>query len=59
MILRREFAAAVGYLNLILPEEKRLNFIHWDYHKYSKRYRQLIQFFAIFILILCYFYSNS
>lgn len=36
MILRREFAHAVGYLNSVLPEERRLNFIHWDYHKYSK-----------------------
>jgi len=50
MILRREFAQAVGYLNSILPEEKRLNFIHWDYHKYSKRYR--------LPMILFYLYSN-
>nr|XP_024397678.1 phosphoinositide phosphatase SAC1-like isoform X3 [Physcomitrium patens] len=36
MMLRREFATAVGYLNSILPKERRLNFIHWDFHKYAK-----------------------
>uniref|UniRef100_A0A2P2KSW8 Phosphoinositide phosphatase SAC1 n=2 Tax=Rhizophora mucronata TaxID=61149 RepID=A0A2P2KSW8_RHIMU len=36
MILRREFANAVGYLNSILPEENHLKFIHWDFHKFSK-----------------------
>ncbi|KAG0559776.1 hypothetical protein KC19_10G128300 [Ceratodon purpureus] len=36
MMLRREFASAVGYLNLILPSERRLNFIHWDFHKFAK-----------------------
>lgn len=37
MMLRREFANAVGYLNQILPEESQLKFIHWDFHKFAKR----------------------
>ncbi|XP_023550064.1 phosphoinositide phosphatase SAC1 [Cucurbita pepo subsp. pepo] len=36
MMLRREFASAVGYLNQILPEENHLQFIHWDFHKFAK-----------------------
>ncbi|KAL1824923.1 hypothetical protein ACET3Z_011701 [Daucus carota] len=36
MMLRREFTSAVGYLNQILPEEKQLKFIHWDFHKFAK-----------------------
>ncbi|KAG6547526.1 hypothetical protein Mapa_010974 [Marchantia paleacea] len=36
MMLRREFATAVGYLNNILSEESRLKFIHWDFHKFAK-----------------------
>ncbi|KAL0927812.1 hypothetical protein M5K25_002023 [Dendrobium thyrsiflorum] len=36
MMLRREFANAVGYLNQILPEEGQLKFIHWDFHKFAK-----------------------
>ncbi|KAJ3681440.1 hypothetical protein LUZ60_015929 [Juncus effusus] len=36
MMLRREFTNAVGYLNSILPEEKQLQFIHWDFHKFAK-----------------------
>ncbi|XP_039122953.1 phosphatidylinositol-3-phosphatase SAC1-like isoform X1 [Dioscorea cayenensis subsp. rotundata] len=36
MMLRREFASAVGYLNQILPEESQLKFIHWDFHKFAK-----------------------
>ncbi|XP_010535227.1 PREDICTED: phosphoinositide phosphatase SAC1 [Tarenaya hassleriana] len=36
MMLRREFTNAVGYLNSILPEEKHLKFIHWDFHKFAK-----------------------
>ncbi|GMH00340.1 hypothetical protein Nepgr_002179 [Nepenthes gracilis] len=36
MMLRREFANAVGYLNQILSEEKHLKFIHWDFHKFAK-----------------------
>ncbi|XP_028761182.1 phosphoinositide phosphatase SAC1-like [Neltuma alba] len=36
MILRREFANAVGYLNQILPKENELRYIHWDFHKFSK-----------------------
>ncbi|XP_011003983.1 PREDICTED: phosphoinositide phosphatase SAC1-like isoform X1 [Populus euphratica] len=36
MMLRREFTNAVGYLNTIFPEEKQLQFIHWDYHKFAK-----------------------
>lgn len=38
MMLRREFANAVGYLNQILSEENHLKFIHWDFHKFAKRY---------------------
>ncbi|KAG2691271.1 hypothetical protein I3760_08G002000 [Carya illinoinensis] len=37
MMLRREFANAVGYLNQILSEENHLRFIHWDFHKFAKR----------------------
>lgn len=37
MILRREFANAVGYLNQGLTDEAKLKFIHWDFHKYAKR----------------------
>lgn len=36
MMLRREFANAVGYLNQILPRENHLRFIHWDFHKFAK-----------------------
>ncbi|KAB2040923.1 hypothetical protein ES319_D02G116000v1 [Gossypium barbadense] len=36
MMLRREFAHAVGYLNAILSEENQLKFIHWDFHKFAK-----------------------
>ncbi|XP_022152421.1 phosphoinositide phosphatase SAC1 isoform X2 [Momordica charantia] len=36
MMLRREFASAVGYLNQILSEENHLQFIHWDFHKFAK-----------------------
>ncbi|VFR00828.1 unnamed protein product [Cuscuta campestris] len=36
MMLRREFAYAVGYLNQILTEEHQLKFIHWDFHKFAK-----------------------
>eukprot|EP00850_Spirogloea_muscicola_P018409 SM000168S02608 [mRNA] locus=s168:133636:139322:- [translate_table: standard] len=36
MILRREFAAAMAYLNLVLPEEQRPHYIHWDFHKFAK-----------------------
>lgn len=36
MMLRREFANAVGYLNQILPKENHLRFIHWDFHKFAK-----------------------
>jgi hypothetical protein len=37
MMLRREFTNAVGYLNQMYPEERRLKFIHWDFHKFAKR----------------------
>ncbi|XP_073226134.1 phosphatidylinositol-3-phosphatase SAC1 isoform X2 [Cicer arietinum] len=37
MMLRREFANAVGYLNQIFPVENHLRFIHWDFHKFAKR----------------------
>ncbi|XP_065881118.1 phosphatidylinositol-3-phosphatase SAC1 isoform X2 [Euphorbia lathyris] len=36
MMLRREFANAVGYLNAIFSEENHLKFIHWDFHKFAK-----------------------
>lgn len=36
MMLRREFANAVTYLNEIFSEEKHLTFIHWDFHKFAK-----------------------
>ncbi|KHN32474.1 Polyphosphoinositide phosphatase [Glycine soja] len=36
MMLRREFANVVGYLNQILPVENHLRFIHWDFHKFAK-----------------------
>ncbi|KAG9144517.1 hypothetical protein Leryth_010735 [Lithospermum erythrorhizon] len=36
MMLRREFANAVGYLNQILPEASHLKFIHWDFNKFAK-----------------------
>ncbi|KAJ4701195.1 Phosphoinositide phosphatase family protein [Melia azedarach] len=36
MMLRREFANAVGYLNTIFPEENQVRFIHWDFHKFAK-----------------------
>ncbi|XP_024365419.1 phosphatidylinositol-3-phosphatase SAC1 isoform X2 [Physcomitrium patens] len=36
MMLRREFANAVGYLNQTYPEENQLKFIHWDFHKFAK-----------------------
>ncbi|KAL8482512.1 hypothetical protein ACS0TY_027995 [Phlomoides rotata] len=36
MMLRREFANAVGYLNQILYEDNQLKFIHWDFHKFAK-----------------------
>ncbi|KQJ94805.1 phosphoinositide phosphatase SAC1 [Brachypodium distachyon] len=36
MMLRREFFNAVGYLNQNVPEEKKLRFIHWDFHKFAK-----------------------
>ncbi|KAL5778854.1 hypothetical protein ACOSQ2_009591 [Xanthoceras sorbifolium] len=36
MMLRREFASAVGYLNTILPVENHVRFIHWDFHKFAK-----------------------
>jgi hypothetical protein len=37
-MLRREYFAAVGYLNQNVPEEKKLRFIHWDFHKFAKRF---------------------
>lgn len=36
MMLRREFANAVGYLNTIFSEDNHLKFIHWDFHKFAK-----------------------
>eukprot|EP00898_Chlorokybus_atmophyticus_P006892 jgi/Chlat1/7203/Chrsp57S06849 len=36
MVLRREFANAVSYINQVLPEEKQIKYIHFDFHKHSK-----------------------
>ncbi|XP_047080480.1 phosphatidylinositol-3-phosphatase SAC1-like [Lolium rigidum] len=36
MMLRREFSKAVEYLNQNVPEERKLRFIHWDFHKFAK-----------------------
>ncbi|XP_062193033.1 phosphatidylinositol-3-phosphatase SAC1-like isoform X2 [Phragmites australis] len=36
MMLRREYFNAVGYLNQNVPEERKLRFIHWDFHKFAK-----------------------
>jgi hypothetical protein len=36
MMLRREYFNAVGYLNQNIPEERKLRFIHWDFHKFAK-----------------------
>ncbi|CAI8600522.1 unnamed protein product [Vicia faba] len=36
MMLRREFANAVGYLNQVFPVDNHLRFIHWDFHKFAK-----------------------
>ncbi|KAL6857122.1 hypothetical protein ACP4OV_018504 [Aristida adscensionis] len=36
MMLRREYGNAVKYLNENLPEEKKLTFIQWDFHKFAK-----------------------
>jgi hypothetical protein len=38
MMLRREYCRAVEYLNQNVPEEKKLRFIHWDFHKFAKRF---------------------
>ena len=38
MMLRREFSKAVEYLNQNVPEERKLRFIHWDFHKFAKRF---------------------
>ncbi|CAI5957071.1 unnamed protein product [Closterium sp. NIES-64] len=36
MILRREFAMAVAYLNRVLPRPSALTYIHWDFSRYAK-----------------------
>ncbi|KAM6563264.1 hypothetical protein CsatB_023262 [Cannabis sativa] len=36
MMLRREYANAVGYLNQILSQDNHVRFIHWDFHKFAK-----------------------
>ncbi|XP_077230380.1 phosphoinositide phosphatase SAC3-like isoform X2 [Tasmannia lanceolata] len=36
-ILRVEFANAIDYINMDLPEENHLKFLHWDLHKHSRR----------------------
>ena len=63
MILRREFAQAVGYLNQILPEDKKLKFIHWDFHKFAKT---LVKVFVvnhclilILFLLIFFFYKQK
>ncbi|CAJ1978231.1 unnamed protein product [Sphenostylis stenocarpa] len=38
IMLRREFANDVGYLNQILPVENHLRFIPWDFHKFAKTF---------------------
>ncbi|CAI5522798.1 unnamed protein product [Closterium sp. Naga37s-1] len=37
MILRREFAMAVAYLNRVLSRRSALTYIHWDFSRYAKR----------------------
>ena len=37
MILRREYAIAVQYLNSVLPANEKLTYMHWDFHKFAKR----------------------
>lgn len=51
MMLRREFANAVGYLNTIFPEENQVRFIHWDFHKFAKRYACIHYILAITLLL--------
>ena len=46
MMLRREFATAVGYLNQIFAEGERLHFIHWDFQKFAKSKSQVLAFFG-------------
>ncbi|CAI0473105.1 unnamed protein product [Linum tenue] len=36
-ILRAEFASAIRFLNMSLPKENRLRFLHWDLNKHSRR----------------------
>jgi hypothetical protein len=47
MMLRREYFNAVGYLNQNVPEEKKLRFIHWDFHKFAKRFTLVLDKFQI------------
>lgn len=41
MILRREYANAVQYLNKTAEAHglQELKYVHWDFHKFVKRYR--------------------
>jgi hypothetical protein len=57
MMLRREFANAVGYLNQILSEENHLKFIHWDFHKFAKRYVDCFFFFFSSLSVLLPLFS--
>ncbi|CAL1376299.1 unnamed protein product [Linum trigynum] len=36
-ILRAEFASAIRFINMSLPKENRLRFLHWDLNKHSRR----------------------
>lgn len=48
MMLRREYFNAVGYLNQNVPEEKKLRFIHWDFHKFAKRFSSAYCYLQIY-----------
>lgn len=57
MMLRREFTNAVFYLNKILPPERQLIFIHWDFHKFAKRF--LFSHFIFVLLLILYPYTPN
>ena len=37
IILCREFANSVAYLNHVLPKSCRIKFTQWDFHMFSRR----------------------
>lgn len=37
VILCREFANSVAYLNHVLPKSCRIKFMQWDFHMFSRR----------------------